>query len=109
MWSVRTWRVSELHQECAKCSEGRERGRCHFVERSAVRQRYVKFLAATTLPFAREVWGSVGPDHRLFGRVKRICMVSICRVVLCATYRGASVMCSQDYFAWKKHERAMIQ
>lgn len=55
MWSVGTWGVSELHQECAKRSEGGEQGTSHSVERSAMKQRYAKVLAAAALPFAREV------------------------------------------------------
>lgn len=55
VWSVRTWEVSEPHQECAKRSEGGEQGMCHSVERSAVKQRCAKVLAVAVLPFAREV------------------------------------------------------
>lgn len=67
------WGVSELHQECAKHSEGGEQGTSHSVERSVMKQRYAKVSVAAALPFAREVWSSVGPVHRLCSRFKRMC------------------------------------
>ena len=44
-------------------------GTRYFVGNPVMKRRYVGVLAATGLPFAREVVSSINPDHRLRGRV----------------------------------------